>query len=649
MPEIKLQHVVSVSSEDKNFPAENLLKNDGFKKWKCSTGNEKSATVTLQFEKASEINQIDVGNEGSAFVEVLVGKSTSKEDSFQVVLVSSSFMNPAESRTSQNLNRVRIFSEETLSKAVANQKWDRVKVICTQPFAKGLQFGLSFVKFYSPAASNDAEEAVKASPSKQLTLGAFLVKSDQASSAIKAGSLFEKSRQKNEALPLTGAAAIRSVSRSVEATTKSSSHNDDVVVDDDDDAKGSRTSADETANSRSKASTNQEVGSKATANKEVGSKATTNKEVGSKAATNKEVGSKNLAEKEVGSNVKRLADTETMRRSRSPPAKKPKSEDKSSFGKLMEKVVFVLSGFQNPLRGELRDKAQEMGAKYKADWEPGCTHLICAFDKTPKYNQVKGKGRIVKKEWVIDCHRKERLLPWRQYRLGRATSPKGSESDDDDKKQKSREPAKEIKAPPGDETKNETKNANGVKRNLNEKKLYHRMSQEGDAAVALTSLTQSHRSKANSASDDKSDDCQPSTSKKTDLDLGLNRDRDDIFNASTDEEISEDKGISEKMAEEEEFRELPDFFRGKSFFLYGKFPPAGRRTLVRYITAYDGLIMDYMEGGVSYVVTDESWDDNFDQALSDNVDLIFVKSSWINDCNEFQKLLPHQKYVVTPK
>ena len=46
------------------------------------------------------------------------------------------------------------------------------------------------------------------------------------------------------------------------------------------------------------------------------------------------------------------------------------------FKKLMEGVTFVLSGFQNPFRAELRDKAIEMGAKYKPDWGPGCTHLM---------------------------------------------------------------------------------------------------------------------------------------------------------------------------------------------------------------------------------------------------------------------------------
>lgn len=43
---------------------------------------------------------------------------------------------------------------------------------------------------------------------------------------------------------------------------------------------------------------------------------------------------------------------------------------------LMKKVVFVLSGFQNPLRTELRTKATKMGATYNDDWDNTCTHLM---------------------------------------------------------------------------------------------------------------------------------------------------------------------------------------------------------------------------------------------------------------------------------
>lgn len=46
------------------------------------------------------------------------------------------------------------------------------------------------------------------------------------------------------------------------------------------------------------------------------------------------------------------------------------------LGKILEGVVVVLSGFQNPFRSELRDKALELGAKYRPDWTPDSTHLM---------------------------------------------------------------------------------------------------------------------------------------------------------------------------------------------------------------------------------------------------------------------------------
>jgi DNA-repair protein XRCC1 len=46
------------------------------------------------------------------------------------------------------------------------------------------------------------------------------------------------------------------------------------------------------------------------------------------------------------------------------------------FKQLLQGVTIVLSGFQNPIRGILRDNATDMGAKYKTDWDQGCTHLM---------------------------------------------------------------------------------------------------------------------------------------------------------------------------------------------------------------------------------------------------------------------------------
>ena len=45
-------------------------------------------------------------------------------------------MTPVESRNETNRNSVRMFGPEKLNKSVAAQKWDRVKIVCTQPFNK---------------------------------------------------------------------------------------------------------------------------------------------------------------------------------------------------------------------------------------------------------------------------------------------------------------------------------------------------------------------------------------------------------------------------------------------------------------------------------------------------------------------------------
>lgn len=46
------------------------------------------------------------------------------------------------------------------------------------------------------------------------------------------------------------------------------------------------------------------------------------------------------------------------------------------FIRLLEDVVLVISGIQNPDRASLRTMAFAMGAKYKPDWDSTCTHLM---------------------------------------------------------------------------------------------------------------------------------------------------------------------------------------------------------------------------------------------------------------------------------
>lgn len=105
-----------------------------------------------------------------------------------------------------------------------------------------------------------------------------------------------------------------------------------------------------------------------------------------------------------------------------------KTQEGPDFSKLLDGVVFVLSGFVNPERSTLRSQALDMGAVYRPDWTSDCTLLVCAFANTPKFRQVAAdNGTIVSKEWISESHSQRKLVdiepylmhvgkPWRKYK-----------------------------------------------------------------------------------------------------------------------------------------------------------------------------------------------------------------------------------------
>lgn len=103
-----------------------------------------------------------------------------------------------------------------------------------------------------------------------------------------------------------------------------------------------------------------------------------------------------------------------------------KAQKGPDFSKLLDGVVFVLSGFVNPERSTLRSQALEMGAEYRADWTSDCTLLVCAFVNTPKFRQVQAdNGTIISKDWIFESYKQRKLVdiepflmhagkPWRK-------------------------------------------------------------------------------------------------------------------------------------------------------------------------------------------------------------------------------------------
>ena len=89
----------------------------------------------MQLEKTSHIRQIDIENASSAFIEVLAGNDGDQEDDFTVILPPVSFMTPTESKNQLHPNRMKLFiGEANLVKETLNKTWDRIKLVCTQPF-----------------------------------------------------------------------------------------------------------------------------------------------------------------------------------------------------------------------------------------------------------------------------------------------------------------------------------------------------------------------------------------------------------------------------------------------------------------------------------------------------------------------------------
>lgn len=67
-------------------------------------------------------------------------------------------MTPADARSNINLQKVRLFNSDALSKSCLEDSWDRVKVVCTQPFNKSQPYGLSFISFLTDDDSSKDDE-----------------------------------------------------------------------------------------------------------------------------------------------------------------------------------------------------------------------------------------------------------------------------------------------------------------------------------------------------------------------------------------------------------------------------------------------------------------------------------------------------------
>ncbi|XP_066444575.1 protein XNDC1N isoform X2 [Eleutherodactylus coqui] len=157
MAPVRIRHIVSFSSQDPRHPAENLLMEDGVQPWLSRPGERcRQLRVELQLERACHIRYIDIGNSGSAFLQIDVGRSIWPLDkAFATLLPTTTLMSPADARATRNLRGVRMFKEGDFLQEAAAEQWDRLRLTCAQPFNKLQQFGLSFIRVRSAPSEED--------------------------------------------------------------------------------------------------------------------------------------------------------------------------------------------------------------------------------------------------------------------------------------------------------------------------------------------------------------------------------------------------------------------------------------------------------------------------------------------------------------
>ncbi|XP_031241525.1 DNA repair protein XRCC1 isoform X2 [Mastomys coucha] len=629
MPEISLRHVVSCSSQDSTHCAENLLKADTYRKWRAAKAGEKTISVVLQLEKEEQIHSVHIGNDGSAFVEVLVGSSaggaTAGEQDYEVLLVTSSFMSPSESRSGSNPNRVRMFGPDKLVRAAAEKRWDRVKIVCSQPYSKDSPYGLSFVKFHSPPDKDEAE-----APSQKVTvtkLGQFRVKEeDDSANSLKPGALFFSRINKTSSASASDPAGPSYAAATLQASSAASSASPVPKV------VSSSSKPQESLKGKRKLDLNLE-------DRKPPSKPSAGPPTPKRPKL--PVPSRTPAAAPASAPAQRAVPGKPQGEGIEPRGARAGLQE---LGKILQGVVVVLSGFQNPFRSELRDKALELGAKYRPDWTPDSTHLICAFANTPKYSQVLGLGgRIVRKEWVLDCHRMRRRLPSRRYLMAGLGSSSEDEGDSHSESGEDEAPKLPRKRPQS-KAKIQAAGPSPPLRPPTTKET--KAPSPGPQDNSDTEGEQSGRDNGAEDSGDTEDELRRVAKQREQRQLPApGENGEDPYAGSTDENTDSETPSEADLP----IPELPDFFEGKHFFLYGEFPGDERRKLIRYVTAFNGELEDYMSERVQFVITAQEWDPSFEEALMENPSLAFVRPRWIYSCNEKQKLLPHQLYGVVPQ
>ncbi|KAG5321921.1 XRCC1 protein, partial [Pseudoatta argentina] len=453
---VKLEKIISCSSEHPKFPATNLLQrnSENWKAtWRCSKPGEMLAHVIFQLAEPSYITGVDVGNYQSCVV--IVTGSTSSEPDNWIVIINHQFMTNDEAANNKFKDQVQLFTKRELNPDTLKIKFDRIKVTCMQSANLKVLFGLSYIilrsdptidlglnafgkfKLKQPHVVKTPMEMMKEKiinktenmKTNYKTELREQIKKDSMKNFVKcqqeqklfkrpllekleAGEADQIFGKNDKTLPQCSKDKDKTVNESPQITKNES--NDKVV----------RTPFGDVVPPHNVDANENNIKNTTQNSPNFKKRPLIKLDNSSNVKVNgrkKQKCSECCADSQdrLCTTCQRLLEPKESIKNAPLQASNHVSV-KRSFKELFNDVTFSLSGYVNPQRDDIRRKALNMGAKYIPDpntTNKKCTHLICAFKNTPKYQQFKNHTKIVSHTFIEECFDKKKRFPWRRYAL----------------------------------------------------------------------------------------------------------------------------------------------------------------------------------------------------------------------------------------
>jgi len=269
----------------------------------------------------------------------------------------------------------------------------------------------------------------------------------------------------------------------------------------------------------------------------------------------------------------------------------------------------------------------------------------CAYSNTPKYNQVRGKGKIIPKKWIENCFIEQKMIPWRRFALD-STEKSKSESEDEILCEWHR-PKSSTETDPKEEKMEQSDDSDS------DMLVVDRRGQKNNSKIIIDSDSESDMvivdktNKNNNIEDDKMDIKQ----EDNDGDDNTNRFKDEQQQQQPPQSIDDERNNNKNEMETDVYSEDDSVssidittvecqaFKDKIFYLNEDLPATDKIKLSDNIKHMLGIVTKNPHKA-HYIISKQG------KKLPTNFKAEVVKEIWIRECFDLQAFIPTTRYKI---